>query len=72
MRLPYQVDDFRKRNFFRRKIDLNSFGVISKTVISRIRLLAAGVTYPRPINSFDDPKLGVGSPESSERERCGL
>jgi hypothetical protein len=46
--------------------------VIAHEVVRRIDELAARIADTRPYDSWLTPELGVGSPESTERERRGL
>jgi hypothetical protein len=50
------------------EVDLEALGVVSDAVIRGIARLAAGVADARPPDSFDDPKLGVRRPESTDGE----
>ncbi len=59
-----------KRNFSRGEVDLQCFGVIFQTVVSRELLPAPRVANPSTVHTFDNPKLGFGSPESAKGE-CG-
>lgn len=70
--IPEEFDDFLETDHFRIKVDLQSFCMVSQIVISRRFRFAPRVTHASSIHAFDDPKLGVWSPESAERKRCGL
>ena len=40
--------------------------MVTKVSVSGILLGSAGIPYPRPDDSRNTPKLGVGSPESPQ------
>lgn len=69
---PKQIDDFSKCNLSRVEVDLQCFGVISKTVICGRFLMSSGVANTGTVYAFDNPKLGFGSPESAKCECGGL
>jgi hypothetical protein len=70
--LPEQVYDFFKRDLCGIEVDLQSFRMVPQTVIRRELFLTACVADASAINAFEDPKLGVGAPESAKGKRCRL
>lgn len=72
MTLPEQVYDFFKRDLCGIEVDLQSFRMVPQTVIRRELFLATSVADTSSINAFENPKLGVGAPESAKGKRCSL
>ena len=69
---PEDFEQAAEFEHLRIKVDLQSLGMISKTVIGRKLFFAARVADSRPIYAIDDPKLGVRSPESAQGEGGGI
>ena len=72
MAVPEQLNDFLKRNLCGVEVDLQSFRVIPQAVIFRKLLLATGIADPSAVDAFQNPKLGIGTPESAKGKSRSL
>ena len=59
-------------NLLRVELDLSALGVVADSVIGGVLSGAGGITDPGDKDSWKTPKLGVGSPESSQGEGGGF
>jgi len=54
------------------EVDLEALGVVPDAVVRGIGRVTAGIANACPPDSFDDPKLGVRRPESTDGEGRGF
>ena len=68
MAAPKSFNHLLERNNSGVKINLQGFGVIAHRLISWPDHFATGVSNPSTNHAIKTPELGVGSPESAQRE----
>src|SRR5271157_4155920 len=66
---PEAFDQIAIRDHFRVIVYLNAFRMVSQAMVRRIQFRSSGIADPCAHNAFDAPELGIGTPESAQRER---
>jgi hypothetical protein len=69
---PENMEEFFVGNLLRVIVYLNGLGVITQTVIIRIRLRSPCVPHTRPNHAFDAAEPGIRAPESPHGKRSGF
>ena len=72
MRTPEHVQELRVADRLRVKIDLDRLAVVAEGIVGRVLLYATGIADTAAQDPIDAPKLGVGTPESTESKGRGL
>ena len=68
MRRQRQFEQCLVADDLRIEVDLEALGVVPDAVVTGIGRVTAGIANACPPDSFDDPKLGVRRPESTNGE----
>ena len=66
---PEAFEKIAVRDHFRVIVYPDAFRMVSQAMVRRIQFRSSGIADPCANNAFDAPELGIGTPESAQRER---